>query len=72
MNAPHKRREPLTGGSSAQSRDHDTAHRIDDRRELQGIASGRHADQKAPTWPAPAGKAALDALARAWNSRRRL
>lgn len=56
MNAPPRRREPLAGGSSAQSRDNDTAKNSTGRPVFQGNAGNdRNKFQQPPAWPEPPG-----------------
>lgn len=61
-----KRREPLAGGSTAQSRDDDTAKPATARPEFQGQSNARHAAQPAPTWTEPKGWHELTILAEHW------
>lgn len=52
------------GAGAAQERTN-IAKRTGDPRELQGIRTGRNADQRAPAWDRPAGADAADELLRA-------
>jgi hypothetical protein len=54
------------GAGSHETAD-DTANPTSDKRELQGIASGRHADQHAPRWEDPVEAEALNLLERLWR-----
>jgi hypothetical protein len=66
MSAPHRRREPLAGGPSAQSST-DTSKTKSGRRENQGIAPDRNRDQRPPIWPEPVGVDAARLLADLWG-----
>ena len=73
MSAPRKRKPPdeSSGGRESQSRPGEGAQdqEYQDPRQLQGIATARHADQAELSWPRPAGADGLDALERAWGRR---
>ena len=60
-----------SGGRKSESRPGGRGQTEDseDPRQLQGIATARHADQRSPVWPAPQEAGPLDDLEAAWRWR---
>jgi hypothetical protein len=71
MSAPRKRNAGKAPGASVETEQQTSQEPTGDRREVQGIRTKRHPDQRPPTWTPPRGWPAANLLDAYLSSRAR-